>query len=96
MPKVYSTPEWRRLVTDVRDRDGTMVNFGCPHVPEISNVAAPVRTPSGEVVASVSARVLDGRRLSSMVPAVERTARLVTANLARLAVIAPAHRGGRG
>ncbi|OXM45214.1 helix-turn-helix domain-containing protein [Amycolatopsis alba] len=52
-------------------------------------VIATVRAPSGRIVAAISAGVLDDRRLSSLTPAVQRAARLASANLARHPAVRP-------
>lgn len=78
-PDGYSTAEWRRQLTGARDRG---VAF---HYEDfLACLAAPVRAPSGTIVAAVGAAVLDGRRLPEMSAAVQRTADRVSANLARL------------
>ncbi|MFC0114819.1 IclR family transcriptional regulator [Kibdelosporangium aridum] len=91
LPPVYSATEWQRLVRDVRKHDGLVINKECPYVPAVSTVGAPVvHSLTGEVIASVSARVLDNRVLKSIAPVVSRAANMVAANLSRLTAKNPA------
>ncbi|MFC0842319.1 IclR family transcriptional regulator [Streptomyces noboritoensis] len=81
-PACCSRTEWKRLVAKAHEQS-LAFDYEWP-VPDVSCVAAPVRAPSGEIIAGVAAVVLDGRRLPSIAPAVRRAADMVTACVARL------------
>ncbi|MBF6127624.1 helix-turn-helix domain-containing protein [Nocardia brasiliensis] len=81
-PTGYSQREWSRQLAVTRERglayDTDMTRFG------LACVAAPVRGPSGEVVAALAATVADLPRVPAVAEAVLRAAGLVSANLTRL------------
>lgn len=81
-PDCYSAKEWKQLTVKAADRG---LSFDYDSVTWASCVAAPVRTPTGEVVGAVGAAVFDGKRLTSLAPAVRRAADMISANLARAA-----------
>ncbi|RZS32537.1 IclR family transcriptional regulator [Herbihabitans rhizosphaerae] len=79
-PGRYTEREWRRLI--IRSRtDG--IAFDEVYLDSVSCVAAPIRVPSGEIVAALGVSVLDARRLPVIAEQVRRAAAMATANLAR-------------
>ncbi|WP_020671788.1 IclR family transcriptional regulator [Amycolatopsis nigrescens] len=87
-PERYSVPEWKRLIATARNEGLAFGYEGA--VPSVYCVAAPVCSPSGQVVAAVGASVFDSLRMKAIGPAVQRAADLVSANLARLPEPEPA------
>ncbi|WP_084655323.1 IclR family transcriptional regulator [Nocardia altamirensis] len=81
-PEGFSLREWNRQVTLVRERglafDTDMSRFG------LACVAAPVRGPSGEVVAALAGTLSELQRIPALAEAVLRAAGVVSANLTRL------------
>ncbi|HEX4702172.1 MAG TPA: hypothetical protein VH352_08605 [Pseudonocardiaceae bacterium] len=82
VPACYSETEWARLVGRACDQG---IAFDHQYIsPTVTCVAAPVRTPSGKIVAAVGAAVVDRRRLAAIANGARRTAEVIGANLARL------------
>ncbi|QIS18775.1 IclR family transcriptional regulator [Nocardia terpenica] len=81
-PEGFSSPEWRRLTATARDR-GMAYDLDT-HRYGVACVAAPVRGPSGEVVAALAATVFEPDRIPALAHAVQQAAGLVTTHLARL------------
>ncbi|MEV6275494.1 helix-turn-helix domain-containing protein [Nocardia sp. NPDC051832] len=82
VPAGFSHREWQRMRIATRDQgvafDTDMSRF------DLACVAAPVRDPSGTVVAALAATVREQKRVGGAAEAVRRAADLVTANLGRL------------
>ncbi|WP_433722343.1 helix-turn-helix domain-containing protein [Nocardia sp. CA-129566] len=81
-PEGFSSREWSRRVSMTRERelayDTDLSRFG------LACVAAPVRGPAGEIVATLAATVTELQRVPAMAEAILRAAGLVSANLTRL------------
>ncbi|WP_243869464.1 IclR family transcriptional regulator [Streptomyces liangshanensis] len=74
---------WRRQVARAHD-EGVAYDFRPPVGPAVSCVSAPLRSPAGRVVGAVTVVLLDNDRVRPYAPAVQRAARMTTANLTRL------------
>lgn len=81
-PEGHSTTEWARRVGDARDR-GVAFDFEGA-LPPLACVAAPVRAPTGALVAATAVVVLGTGRLPLLADAVRDTAARISGNLARV------------
>ncbi|MER6379146.1 IclR family transcriptional regulator [Streptomyces sp. NPDC001118] len=81
-PPGQSGRAWSRRVVLARDRGVAYDHEEC--VPGLFCVAAPVRGPSGNVVAAINATVFDPRRLTPLADALRRAAAMAGTNLTRL------------
>ncbi|MEV4398709.1 helix-turn-helix domain-containing protein [Nonomuraea sp. NPDC049607] len=82
LPPGHSRAEWARRVGDARDRR-VAFDFEAA-LPPLGCVAAPVRAPTGAVVAAAAVVVVGTNRLPLLADAVRETAACISANLARV------------
>lgn len=82
LPEGWSAAEWARRLGDARER-GVAFDFEAA-LPPLGCVAAPVRAPTGALVAAVAVVVVGAGRLPALADAVRVTAAHISANLARV------------
>ncbi|MFI7416222.1 IclR family transcriptional regulator [Nonomuraea sp. NPDC049684] len=82
LPEGHSPAEWARRVGDARERR-VAFDFEAA-LPPLGCVAAPVRAPTGAVVAAAAVVVVGTSRLPLLADAVRETAACISANLARV------------
>jgi len=78
-PFRYSSTEWTREADTIRKRGLAFDHEG--FMPGLYCVAAPLRSPDGEAIASLSALTLSPRTLAALGAAVARTAAVISADL---------------
>ncbi|MBF6172399.1 IclR family transcriptional regulator [Nocardia blacklockiae] len=83
VPEGFSLREWQRATAAARDR-GLAYDTDM-HYYELACVAAPIRAPSGAIVAALAGVVLETRQLAEIAEPIRRAAERATVNLARLA-----------
>ncbi|MCM6776736.1 helix-turn-helix domain-containing protein [Nocardia sp. CDC159] len=81
-PQGYSTREWAQAASTARDR-GLAYDLDM-RAYAVACVAAPVRAPSGTVVAALAATTFEARRIDAVTEAVRRTADQISVELVRL------------
>ncbi|GGS90337.1 IclR family transcriptional regulator [Nonomuraea spiralis] len=82
LPEGHSRAEWARRIGDARERR-LAFDFEAA-LPPLGCVAAPVRAPTGAVVAAAAVVVVGTERLPLLADAVRDTAACISANLARV------------
>ncbi|WHM40394.1 helix-turn-helix domain-containing protein [Streptomyces sp. BPTC-684] len=81
-PEGQCAPQWQRRIEVAREQGTALDHYEADVL--VACLAAPVRAPSGKVVAALAVSVLDRRRLADAGEPLRRAARMIGANLARM------------
>ncbi|OAR22746.1 hypothetical protein A8W25_24500 [Streptomyces sp. ERV7] len=81
-PEDHGAARWRRRIVAAREHGTAVDHYEADTL--VACLAAPVRAPSGKVVAALAVSVLERGRLAGAEEPLRRAARMVGANLARM------------